>query len=67
MLYEVITADLADTVIKSTRYAMLHDDRETLSQIINNIGDQNQVEHVRIFNKKGLIMFSHSPAEIDLV
>ena len=36
-------ADLADTVIKSARYAMLHDDRETLSQIIHNIGDQNQV------------------------
>lgn len=58
-------ADLADTVIKSTRYAMLHDDRETLSQIINNIGDQNQVEHVRIFNKKGLIMFSRDGSEVD--
>ena len=34
-------ADLADTVIKSTRYAMLHDDRETLSNIISSIGDQN--------------------------
>jgi len=58
-------ADLADTVIKSTRYAMLHDDRETLSQIINNIGDQNQVEHVRIFNKKGLIMFSRDDTEVN--
>jgi len=58
-------ADLADTVIKSTRYAMLHDDRETLSQIITNIGDQNQVEHVRIFNKKGLIMFSRDDSEVN--
>ena len=58
-------ADLADTVIKSTRYAMLHDDRETLSQIIHNIGDQKQVEHVRIFNKKGLIMFSRDNSEVD--
>ena len=58
-------ADLADTVIKSTRYAMLHDDRETLSQIINNIGDQKQVEHVRIFNKKGLVMFSRDGDEVD--
>ena len=58
-------ADLADTVIKSTRYAMLHDDRETLSNIISNIGDQNQVEHVRIFNKKGLIMFSRDGAEVN--
>ena len=58
-------ADLADTVIKSTRYAMLHDDRETLSNIISSIGDQNQVEHVRIFNKKGLIMFSREQRELD--
>lgn len=58
-------ADLADTVIKSTRYAMLHDDRETLSNIISSIGEQKQVEHVRIFNKKGLIMFSRDQAELN--
>jgi hypothetical protein len=58
-------ADLADTVIKSTRYAMLHDDRESLSHIISSIGEQNQVEHVRIFNKKGLIMFSPNPQELN--
>ena len=58
-------ADLADTVIKSARYAMMNDDRETLSNIISNIGDQNQVEHVRIFNKKGLIMFSPEEQEIN--
>lgn len=58
-------ADLSDTVIKSTRYAMLHDDRETLSNIVSSIGEQNQVEHVRIFNKKGLVMFSHDSQELD--
>lgn len=58
-------ADLSDTVIKSTRYAMLHDDRESLSNIILSIGEQNQVEHVRIFNKKGLIMFSGDEREIN--
>lgn len=57
-------ADLADTVVKSTRYAMLHGDRESLRNIIRNVGDQQQVEHVRIFNKKGLIMFSENDAEI---
>jgi methyl-accepting chemotaxis protein len=58
-------ADLSDTVIKSTRYAMLHDDRETLRNIVSSIGEQNQVEHVRIFNKKGLIMFSRDSQELD--
>lgn len=56
-------ADLADTVIRSTRYAMLKDDRDTLSNIISSIGEQKQVEHVRIFNKKGLIMFSGDQRE----
>lgn len=55
--------DLADTVVKSTRYAMLNGDRETLRQIIRNVGEQHQVEHVRIFNKKGLIMFSEHDDE----
>lgn len=58
-------ADLTDTIIKSTSYAMLKDDRETLSNIIMNIGEQQQVEHVRIFNKKGLIMFSRDSQEIN--
>ncbi|MBW2688366.1 MAG: HAMP domain-containing protein [Deltaproteobacteria bacterium] len=57
--------DLTDTVIRSTSYAMLKDDRETLSNIILSIGEQHQVEHVRIFNKKGLIMFSHDSQEVN--
>jgi hypothetical protein len=44
---------------------MLKDDREMLSEIIDSIGDQQQVEHVRIFNKKGLIMFSGDESEIN--
>jgi HAMP domain-containing protein len=69
LLYSVIKTDmlndtishetnLADTIIKSGRYAMLKDDRETLRNIIDNVGQQKGVEHVRIFNKKGVIMFS---------
>jgi hypothetical protein len=57
--------NLADTVLKSTRYAMLKSDRETLSNIIRNIGEQKGVEHVRIFNKKGLIMISSQGGEIN--
>lgn len=57
-------ADLTDTVVKSTRYAMLKSDRETLRNIIDSIGEQQQVEHVRIFNKKGLIMFSEDDQEL---
>ncbi len=57
-------AHLADTIVKSTRYAMLSDDREMLRNMVVNIGEQQEVEHVRIFNKKGLIMFSENPEEL---
>ena len=75
ILYSIMKTDMtndaikyetnqAHTIVKSTRYAMLHDDREHLGNIIDNIGTQEGVEHVRIFNKKGLIMFSDIHEEV---
>ena len=57
-------AGLAGTIVKSTRYAMLKTDREMLQQTIEDIGSQPGVEHVRIFNKRGVVMFSSDPGEI---
>jgi len=76
ILYSVIREDLhrgeivhatnlADTILKSTRYAMHKSDRETLSTIIRNVGEQKGVDHVRIFNKKGIVTFSARPNEIN--
>ncbi|HDL52672.1 MAG TPA: HAMP domain-containing protein [Proteobacteria bacterium] len=58
---------LADTVISSTRYTMMKSDRETLYRVIDSIGAQKGVEHLRIFNKKGVIMFSSDPGEVNQV
>jgi hypothetical protein len=76
LLYSVIRDDLhhneivhatnlADTVLKSTRYAMHKSDRETLAMIIRNVGEQKGVDHVRIFNKKGVVTFSSRADEIN--
>jgi hypothetical protein len=76
ILYSVIREDLrqgeithatnlADTVLKSTRYAMHKSDRETLATIIRNVGEQKGVDHVRIFNKKGMVTFSANSGEIN--
>lgn len=54
---------LADTVVKSTQFAMLRDDRETLGNIVDNVGRQEEVDHLRIFDKKGLIRFSSNHNE----
>ena len=58
---------LADTVVSSTRYTMMTEDRENLYHIINSIGAQKGVEHLRIFNKEGVIMFSSNPEELKQV
>jgi sensor histidine kinase regulating citrate/malate metabolism len=58
---------LADTVVSSTRYTMMTEDRENLYHIIDSIGAQKGVEHLRIFNKEGVIMFSSEPEELNQV
>lgn len=78
LLYSVIKTDmlndairhetnLAGTIVRSTRFAMLKDDRETLRNIIDNVGQQEGVEQVRIFNKKGVIAFSAHHVEVDTI
>ncbi len=63
---EIVHAtNLADTILKSTRYAMHKSDRETLATIIKNVGEQKGVDHVRIFNKKGLVTFSAKSNELN--
>lgn len=57
--------NLADTILKSTHYAMLKSDREMLATIIRNIGEQKGVEHVRIFNKKGIVNISAKAGEVN--
>ncbi len=56
--------NIASTVVLSTRYAMLHNDREHLGNIIANIGQQQGIEHLRVFNHDGFITFSRNTTEI---
>lgn len=58
-------AALASTIVSSGRYAMLQSDREAVRNIVENVGAQQGVTHVRIFNKKGLIKFSARSEEVD--
>ena len=58
---------LADTVISATRYFMMTDDRKSLYHVISSIGAQKRIEHLRIFNKKGIVMFSSDTGELNQV
>lgn len=57
--------NLAGIVLKSTRYAMMKSDGELNRAIIGNISAQTGVQHVRIFNKKGVVAFSSKPEEVN--
>lgn len=57
--------NMADIILKSAHDAMLKSERQSLTNIINNIGRQKGVEHIRIFNKKGIVTFSSRADELN--
>jgi two-component system NtrC family sensor kinase len=61
---ELASANRTSDVIKrSTRYGMLYNRREDVHQIIKTIGSEPGVDGIRIYNKKGEIMFSTTSGE----
>ncbi len=61
------TLRLANTIRRSTRNAMLQSRREDVHKMIEEIGEQPGIEHVRIFNKEGVIAYSSDSEEINHV
>lgn len=60
------TDKLSNTILLGTHYAMMLNSMDDINQIVQNIGKQKEIEHIRIYNKKGQIKFSNRPSEIDL-
>ena len=56
--------ELTETIRLGARYAMLHNARRDIEQIVNNIGKQEKIRKIRIFNKKGIIAFSNKKEEL---
>ena len=55
---------LSETVKKSLHYDMLSNNRESIHNIINTIGDDDCIGGVRILNKEGEIIYSSNSTEI---
>ena len=49
---------LAETVVKSTSYAMLKGDRESLANIVGNVATLAEVGQIRIYDESGTVHFS---------
>ncbi len=61
---KINSSRLSDFIKGSTRYGMLLNRREDTHQIINRLGIEPGIEVIRVFNKKGEIMFSSKKEEI---
>ena len=57
----------SDLIKRSTRYSMLKNDRENLSNIISTLGQEKGMEGIRIYNKPGKIAFSDDLKEVDTI
>ncbi len=55
---------LSNTIRLASHYAMLHNSRDDLRQIVRNVGRQRDVEAVRIYDKHGVIQFSSLFSEV---
>jgi len=69
LLYSFVKSDMtaealrnvnncADTVVKSTKSAMMEDDQRAIQDIVTNIGTRSSVELIRIYNQDGEIQYS---------
>jgi histidine kinase len=55
---------LTETIRLGTRYAMLHNARQDIKQIVNNVSRQENIHNIRIINKKGAVAFSNHEEEL---
>jgi two-component system NtrC family sensor kinase len=63
--YAVSNADdVADIITKSTYSAMLKNDKTGLYNIVARIAEGNNIEHIRLIDKKGRVIFSNISGEI---
>ncbi len=54
---------VADVIVRSTHYQMLHNDRGALYNIIQELGSEPGIQRIRIFNPEGRITYSTDGAE----
>jgi two-component system NtrC family sensor kinase len=58
---------ITDVIRRSTHYEMLHNDRDALYNVIQEIGSEPGIRRIRIFNKEGSIQFSTDSHEVGTV
>lgn len=54
----------SSSVIKATRYSMLHDDPEATQNIVSNMSTEAQIYAIRIYNHEGITKFSSHAEDV---
>jgi len=62
-MVEESAARITDVILRSTRYEMLHNDRDALVNVVQELGSEPGIRRIRIFNKDGRITLSNGPSE----
>jgi len=58
---------VTDLILRSAHFGMLHHDRETLYNTIQDMGAEPGIRRIRIFNKEGRIAVSAEAREVGAV
>ena len=58
------TDKLSETIIRTTHYQMLENDRQRVYEMIREVGTQKDIKRIRLITKEGLIIFSTDKNEI---
>jgi len=56
---------VTDVILRSTRYAMLHNDRDALYNTIQELGNEPGVRRIRILNSEGRVTLSSDSREVN--
>ncbi|MFO7831855.1 MAG: hypothetical protein R6V18_07705 [Desulfuromonadaceae bacterium] len=60
------TSCMSKTLVRSTSYDMLKGDHMALRHLVNNMGENPNIDHLRIFDKKGTVKFACDSEEIGM-
>ncbi len=64
----ILSGELASqTIVSTTWHAMLEDRRESVYQMMDNVGKQGSIDRVRVLNKTGRVMFASGSARGGLI
>jgi two-component system, NtrC family, sensor kinase len=66
-LIEQSAQRLTDIILRSTRYQMLHNDRDALRAMIQDLGREPGIHRIRVFNQDARIAFSTDSGEVNTV